>query len=249
MRSGLPASPELRFDYFLDADHAVTAWLTQNQKFDEILLRCLFGRKHGQISSLATIFALSETMKAAQARNPSVLVDRITEGAPLLLCFADASAETPPRFDLFDGTRALESAMGTPLNRVLLCDPRKQWWLRGVAGLGETCEEVATSLRELTDRMRPSQVICLGNGMGAYAAVCFAMLLGADQALAFAPLSNLDQRFSRLCHDFALRAVSCGVGHHPARRRPTRFARIGGEDRLCGQDRGHIWHSSRRRRV
>jgi hypothetical protein len=179
--AGLPGT---RFHHFPEAEHAVTAWLTQNHKFDEIVLRCLFGGNDGQISPWPATFAplRPETVEAAQAGDLSVLVDQIIEGAPLVLCFADASAETPPRFDFFAETRALENAMGMPLNRVPLRDPRKQWWLKGVAGLGETCEGVAASLRKLIDRMQPARIICLGNGMGGYAALCFAMLLRADQA-------------------------------------------------------------------
>lgn len=138
---------------------------------------------------------------AAEATEKTFLVDKIVPKAPLLICFGEAPPSTRAGFDFFDVSRKLQSMCERPINRILLRDPERQWWLRGAQDIGSDCCSVEHWLRQCIAHMQPERVVCLGNGMGGYAAIMFAMLLHANHAVALNPLALLDEKFAQLCHD------------------------------------------------
>ncbi|WP_460427884.1 hypothetical protein [Azotobacter armeniacus] len=55
------------------------------------------------------------------------------------------------------------------------------------------CHAIVKWLKQIVAKMRPERVICLGNGMGGYAAIMFAMLLNADRATVLNPLLSIQE--------------------------------------------------------
>jgi predicted esterase YcpF (UPF0227 family) len=242
------------FHYYPQAEHTVTLWLAQHQQFDGLLLHCLFdapnptalaklpqGSKPIAAPALHTwpreFPALDRISVAAAAPDIDVLVHRVTPGAPLLICFADAPvAGAPPGFDHYDVHAQCERATGKPLNQILLRDSHGQAWLRGCCELGNSADSVAANLRKLIALIQPSRILCVGHGIGGYAAILFAELLGAQGVLAFDPLTLLDIRLADLWHDERYRHVLAAIGQAPAAPGPRDLlpllARYRGEVRI-----------------
>lgn len=165
----------------------------------------------------------------------TLLIDRVTPQAPLLICFGDGEPDQPVGFDFFDVSQKLRALFGRPLNRILLRDPQRQWYLRGVPGLGADCQAVARALRNLSAAMQPERIICLGNGMGGYAAILFAMLLRAESAIALNPLSLLDEGFARVCHDPRHQALLAGLDAASPAHGPRDLLRLAAETGYAGK--------------
>ena len=181
--------------------------------------------------------ALDRHAVAAAAPHVDVLVHRVTPGAPLLICFADApAAGAPPGFDHYDVLTQCERATGKPLNQILLRDSGSQAWLRGCQELGNNADSVAANLRKLIALIQPSRILCIGQGIGGYAAILFAELLGAHRVLAFSPLTLLDIRMADLWHEKRYRHVLAAIGQAPAAPGPRDLlplvARYRGEVRI-----------------
>ena len=220
----------VRFHDYPDAQHAVTFWLVQNKLFDGILLHCLFDHPDP-----APLPALPRAKPAAGgpalkhwpdqfpaldanalATESDVAVHAITPRATLMICFADlVKPGEPATFDMFDERRQAEQIIGKPLNQILLRDSYQQAWLRGCKGMGNDVESVAANLRKLIARMSPARVVCIGQGIGGFAALLFAELLGADEVLAFNPLTLLDIRFADLWHDKRHRHLLSAIEQAP----------------------------------
>ncbi len=211
-------------DYPL-ADHAVTLWLKDHDQFDAILQHCLFDARDTAFDSELQPAPAAPAMRAGvpwlrswPANFPSldeqtiaiaqedVLVHRITPGAPLLICFADAPAEDEARFDASPDWEALETNGGT-VNRILLRDSRQRAWLAGCAGMGDNVDSVAANLRRLITKCDPIGVVCIGQGVGGFAAILLASMIGAEAALVFDPLTILDAVLAASWHDSRYRRV------------------------------------------
>ena len=157
--------------------------------------------------------ALDNRLVATSADD--VLVDRIVPGAPLVIAFGFVSWTSRPAFDFYGRLRKLEQVSGQPLNKVLVRDSGNAWYHRQIAGLGSHVDETAQALRELVRRIAPSQVITLGQSMGAYAAVMYGLLLDAQQIVAFGPLSFLDVQQARLYHELRWLPVMESLAQDP----------------------------------
>ena len=157
--------------------------------------------------------ALDNRLVATSADD--VLVDRIVPGAPLVIAFGFVSWTTRPAFDFYGRLRKLEQASGRPLNKILVRDSGNAWYHRQIAGLGSHVDETAQALRELVNRIAPSQVTTIGQSMGAYAAVMFGLLLDAQQIVAFGPLSFLDVQQARLYHELRWLPVMESLAQDP----------------------------------
>ena len=157
--------------------------------------------------------ALDNRLVATSADD--VLVDRIVPGAPLVIAFGFVSWTTRPAFDFYGRLRKLEQVSGQPLNKILVRDSGNAWYHRQIAGLGSNVDETAQALRELVNRMAPSQVTTIGQSMGAYAAVMFGLLLDAQQIVAFGPLSFLDVQQARLYHELRWLPVMESLAQDP----------------------------------
>ncbi|MGK5010498.1 hypothetical protein [Janthinobacterium sp. MDB2-8] len=157
--------------------------------------------------------ALDNRLVATSADD--VLVDRIVPGAPLVIAFGFVSWTTRPAFDFYGRLRKLEQASGRPLNKILVRDSGNAWYHRQIAGLGSHVDETAQALRELVNRIAPSQVTTIGQSMGAYAAVMFGLLLDAQQIVAFGPMSFLDVQQARLYHELRWLPVMESLAQDP----------------------------------
>jgi len=222
------------FHYYPQAEHTVTLWLAQQGQFDVLLLHCLFdapdptalaklpqGSKPIAAPALYVwkreFPALDQQIVAIAAPDVGMLIHRITPGAPLLICFADVVPKgAPPHFDHYDVRAQCEARLGEPLNQILLRDSHQQAWLRGCSELGTSADSVAANLRKLIALIQPSRILCVGQGIGGYAAILFAELLDAHAVLAFDPLTLLDIRLADLWHDARYRHVLTAIGQAPA---------------------------------
>lgn len=142
----------------------------------------------------AAIRSQKLTNEIVETTDAACLVDAVYPGEKLILSFGFVSWDSPPRFDFYGRTKKLENLAQKPLNRILVRDLGNSWYHRGIPGLGETVDEVAESLQQMIEKISPSQVIAIGQSMGAYAAILFGQLLGVDRVLAFGPLSFLNSQ-------------------------------------------------------
>ncbi|WP_224371002.1 hypothetical protein [Hyalangium versicolor] len=170
-----------------------------------------------------------------EAAGQVLLLNKATPNAPLLLSFGDAAPEQPVGFDFFAISQRLKAKLGRPLNRILLRDPQRQWWMRGAPGLGADALAVAKALGHLIAAIQPERIVCLGNGVGGYAALMFAMLLRAEHAVAINPLSLLDERFARLCHDSRHLPMLAALDSEPPTTGPRDLLRLAAETRHAGK--------------
>jgi hypothetical protein len=141
------------------------------------------------------------TSGVVAASDECVLIDSVFPGEPLVISFGFADWQQPPPFDFFGRLKKLEAARGRAFNRILLRDPSNAWYQRGIPGLGANVDSMARSLAALVQVIQPSDVVTLGQSMGAYGAVLFAHLLGARRAVVFGCLSLLDAARARQIGD------------------------------------------------
>ncbi len=113
-------------------------------------------------------------------------------GKPLVISFSYAHWDAATTFDFFGRLKKIEGQLNEPFNRIYLRDPKSRWYHYGVDGLGNNIDEVVTSLKSSIGKLQPSEVITIGQSMGAYAALIFGALLEADKVIAFAPLAFID---------------------------------------------------------
>lgn len=130
-----------------------------------------------------------------------ILIDRVVPGEILVIAFGFVSWTTRPAFDFFGRLKKLEQSSGRHINKILLRDSGNAWYQRKIKDIGEHPDETAESLRMLIEAIAPSQVITIGQSMGAYAAIMYGLLLDVHQVIAFGPLSFLDVRMARLYHE------------------------------------------------
>ncbi len=122
------------------------------------------------------------------------LLDEIFNDELLIISFGFVAWEGVPGFDFYGRTKKLEQLANRRINRILVRDFENAWYHRGVRGLGNNIDEVHDSLRKLIAEINPSQVVTIGQSMGAYAAILFGQLLEVHKVLAFGPLSFLNSQ-------------------------------------------------------
>jgi pimeloyl-ACP methyl ester carboxylesterase len=94
------------------------------------------------------------------------------------------------------------------------------WYHRAIPGLGRHVDEVADSLRQMIQAIQPSQVITIGQSMGAYAAIMFGALLQVDRIVAFGPLSFFCPKQAVTFHDRRWLSVMMDLDQNPP---PVRY--------------------------
>jgi pimeloyl-ACP methyl ester carboxylesterase len=153
--------------------------------------------------------------RRVQTSTEDVLVDRVVHGEILVISFGFVSWETRPNFDFYGRLKKLEQTSGRHINKVLVRDSGNAWYHRKIAGLGSHPDETAATLRALIAAIAPSQVITIGQSMGAYAAVMYGLLLDVDSVIAFGPLSFLDVQQALLYHERRWLAVMRDLARNP----------------------------------
>ncbi len=152
----------------------------------------------------------------AFSASEDVLIDEWVPGAPLLISFAFVNWEGPAEFYLSGRSRKLEEQYGRRFNRVLLRDRRNLWYLQGVPGFGASLMETVETLGGLIQAIAPSEVWCVGESMGGYAALLYGILLKADRILSFGPLSSFSADFAKAYGDLRWHDVMTRVDSTPA---------------------------------
>src|SRR3954453_9099216 len=123
----------------------------------------------------------------------SVGYELSSPSSTMLIAFAALSAFRPPPFHLFDFTSGFE------VKRLLVRDPTRVWYHRGIPRFGDTIDKAAASLRALLDDLGVERLVTLGSSAGGYAALVFGALLDADLALSFSPQTNIDWAWMKEC--------------------------------------------------
>ena len=72
-------------------------------------------------------------------------------------------------------------------NKLFVNIPGNCWYRDGVPGIGDCIESAAEGIRIIMQEIAPRSVMCIGNSMGAYAALLFGTLVNAGHVLAFGP--------------------------------------------------------------
>ena len=78
------------------------------------------------------------------------------------------------------------------INKIYLRDQNKLWYHRGLPGMGNNLESIATFLRSYTTHQSTHKVVIFGNSGGGYAALLFGNILQADEVHAFAPRTYIN---------------------------------------------------------
>jgi pimeloyl-ACP methyl ester carboxylesterase len=111
-----------------------------------------------------------------------VIVERGKDPSRLDIVFSGAYGNLSVRpFDFYDITTRLGHS------RILLRDPARLWYQKGVGGGIDDFSAVVDLLRREIDRLRPERVVVFGNSMGGFASLLAGHLLGADTVHAFGP--------------------------------------------------------------
>ncbi|UEM22225.1 tetratricopeptide repeat protein [Skermanella mucosa] len=117
-------------------------------------------------------------------------LDRNPDSDVLAVVFSHVS-EQPGRFSFYGSFRDIA------VNKLFVNTPGNGWYRDGVPGLGDDVDSTADGIRILMQQIAPRTVVCVGNSMGAYAALLFGVLINADRVLAIGPETLLDQPGSR----------------------------------------------------
>lgn len=207
----------VHYHYYPEGEHAVTAWLASNRQFDALLMRCLFdvpdsNHMQSRAPSKSTIKKLSSigwsnTATSLDVTNPTMptehcgyVIHPIKLGAPVLICFSETDEVTGLSVDFVEERLQLEYAFEQPLNQIVLRD-QHQAFLRGCGDLGSDIQSVTNNLRNMVDSMQAQRIICIGKGLGGFAALLFGSFLNADSILTFDPVSLLDVSLAKCWHD------------------------------------------------
>jgi hypothetical protein len=95
-------------------------------------------------------------------------------------------------YEFFDVTSDL------PAGTIFVRDRSRRIYQGGLADLGLTFPEMASSLRELTGSRR---LVAIGNSGGAFAALVFGSIMGATEVHAFSAITFLDRARRKLHRD------------------------------------------------
>lgn len=127
------------------------------------------------------------------------LVERVNDTGHVILVFSHfaVKSDAPAPFAYRHIFGRLE------YNRIYVRDRENQWYNRTLNGLGEGLDEVTERLRDLLSANGFDRIDCVGNSMGAYAALLFGARLQARHVLAFSPQTFLAPPYPRYdpsCH-------------------------------------------------
>ena len=89
--------------------------------------------------------------------------------------------EKPGRFSFYGTFRDIA------VNKLFVNTPANRWYQDGIPGIGDWIEAAADGIRIIMQEIAPRSVMCIGNSMGAYAALLFGTLVNADHVLAIGP--------------------------------------------------------------
>jgi hypothetical protein len=117
-------------------------------------------------------------------------VERCAGSDRLVIVFSHIG-EKPGRFSFYGTFRDIA------VNKLFVNTPANCWYRDGVPGIGDCIESAAEGIRIIMQEIAPRSVMCIGNSMGAYAALLFGALVNADHVLAFGPETLLRLAHSR----------------------------------------------------
>jgi Flp pilus assembly protein TadD len=117
-------------------------------------------------------------------------VERCAGSDRLVIVFSHIN-EKPGRFSFYGTFRDIA------VNKLFVNTPANCWYRDGIPGVGDCIESVADGIRIVMQELTPRSVMCVGNSMGAYAALLFGTLVNADQVLAIGPETLLNLPGSR----------------------------------------------------
>jgi hypothetical protein len=108
--------------------------------------------------------------------------DFAEDSETMFLVFSTMSdGSVPPPFEFLAASSRLH------VRRLFLRDVQNVWYQHGIAGLGNSVDVAAASLRAIAGEHGTKRLTAIGYSAGAYAALQFGTLLGADRVLALEP--------------------------------------------------------------
>ena len=135
------------------------------------------------------------------------------EGAPLLIAFAGFAGGLGIRpAEFFELTRDINAS------RIFMRDVQKLWYQKGVVGVADDMDGMASYLAGKTDELKPSRAVMVGNSAGGFAAIVMAILLGTGRVIAFAPQTFIDRAHRFVHRDKRCRDLFKNVHRTPGKR-------------------------------
>jgi len=114
--------------------------------------------------------------------------DFAEESTTMFLVFSTiVEGSVPPPFEFLAASSRLH------VRRLFLRDVRGIWYQRGIAGLGDSIDVTAASLRAILAEQGTESLTTIGYSAGGYAALLFGTLLGAHRVLAFEPQTCVER--------------------------------------------------------
>ena len=117
-------------------------------------------------------------------------VERCAGSDRLVIIFSHIN-EKPGRFSFYGTFKDIA------VNKLLVNIPGNCWYRDGIPGIGDCIESAAEGIRIIMREIAPRSVMCIGNSMGAYAALLFGTLVNAGHILAIGPETLLKLPGSR----------------------------------------------------
>jgi pimeloyl-ACP methyl ester carboxylesterase len=112
---------------------------------------------------------------------PSVRISFKDKRLPLVIAFAGLGGN-------FQFVNTLASY---DVNVIFLRDLKRNWYLNGIPGAGETVSDIVEFLKNEIEKAGSNKVIAIGASAGAYAALLYGARLQADTIIAFSPQTFL----------------------------------------------------------
>lgn len=135
-------------------------------------------------------------MTEREASSP-VIEELAADSETLILIFGGIKgAMGMPTFEFYNSTSILNH------HRVFFRDLSQRWYHLGLAGITKDIDQTKDYIRLTIDRIKPKEIIFVGNSMGGYAAILFSSLLNKGRVVVFSPQTFISPLKKLKARDF-----------------------------------------------
>lgn len=126
-----------------------------------------------------------------------VIEELVAGSRVLILIFGGRKgAMGMPTFEFYQSTAILNE------NRVFFRDLSQSWYHSGLTGITQDVHQTKDYIQTIIDRVKPSEIVFVGNSMGGFAAILFSTLLNIGRVVAFSPQTYIGFRKKLMARDF-----------------------------------------------
>lgn len=125
---------------------------------------------------------MSSQLLTKQEIAQPVIEELVADSSVLILVFGGRKgAMGMPTFEFYQSTAILNE------NRVFFRDLSQSWYHAGLTGITQDIHQTKDYIQTIINRIKPSEIIFVGNSMGGFAAILFSTLLNTGRVVAFSP--------------------------------------------------------------